>query len=204
MAQTKKTTKTEEKVVLNPKIWELPLNEDLITQVIFVMRSNARKSFAHAKTRAMVSGGGKKPWKQKGTGRARAGSIRSPLWTKGGVTFVPNERNWSRNINKKMRKLAVLMLLSEGLRKESLEFVKVAKKEKISDARKTISKEFLVGKNNLVITESEQLEKALRNVPKVVVVSPKEINALNLILAKKILIDQKAVNVIEENFLNEK
>ncbi len=79
MAETKKTTKKEEKVVLNPLVWEVPYNADLVSQVLFVYSSNERKGSARQKSRGDVSGGGKKPWKQKGTGRARHGSTRSPI-----------------------------------------------------------------------------------------------------------------------------
>lgn len=201
--------KTEEKiekkteVKLNPSIWEVPFNADLVAQVIYVMRSNARQGNANAKRRSDVSGGGKKPWKQKGTGRARAGSIRSPLWIKGGVTFVPNFRNWSRKINKKMRKLAVKVLLSERLRKGNLEFVKISSKEKMNETRKQFEK-ILKGKNDMVITMNENIGLALRNVQTVSVVKPDGLNAFNIAMAKNIVIDNEVVNVIEKNLTNEK
>lgn len=207
--EKKITKKTEEKiekkseVKLNPSIWEVPFNADLVAQVIYVMRSNARQGNANAKRRSDVSGGGKKPWKQKGTGRARAGSIRSPLWVKGGVTFVPNFRNWARKINKKMRKLAVKVLLSERLRKGNLEFVNIASKEKMNDTRKQFEKT-LKGKNDLVITMNENIGLALRNVQTVSVVKPDGLNAFNLAMAKNIVIDNEVVNVIEKNLTNEK
>ncbi|HOR06320.1 MAG TPA: 50S ribosomal protein L4, partial [Candidatus Dojkabacteria bacterium] len=86
----KKVTKTteEKKISLNKKVWEVPYNGDLVSQVLGVYFSNERKGTSNAKTRGDVSGGGIKPWRQKGTGRARSGSIRSPLWVGGGVTFV--------------------------------------------------------------------------------------------------------------------
>lgn len=207
MATKKETVKIEEKVEkikLNPIVWEVPYNADLISQVLLVMRSNKRLGTAHAKTRAMVSGGGKKPWKQKGTGRARVGSNRSPLWVKGGVTFVPNNRNWERKINKKMRKLAIRILLSERLKKEVLEFVKIANKEKLSDVRKLVSKELILGKYNLVVTDRADVKRAMSNVEKVFVVAPKDINVMNLAIAKKIIVDDTVVNVIESNLTNEK
>src|SRR5690606_32380366 len=89
-------------------------------------RSNARVGTAAAKTKGQVEGGGRKPFKQKGTGRARAGSTRSPLWRKGGVTFVPTDRNWERKINKKMSKKAVCIMLSDRLKNDLLEFANMA------------------------------------------------------------------------------
>lgn len=205
---TKKTTKTIEKkvstdVVLNPSIWEVPYNGDLIAQVIYVMRSNARQGNANAKRRSDVSGGGRKPHKQKGTGRARAGSNRSPLWIKGGVTFVPNFRNWARKINKKMRQLAVKVLLSERMRTGNIEFVGFEAKEKITEARAMMLGQLKTGRN-LVVTEDKNIGLALRNVEKVDVVRPENLNAFVLTLAKNIMIDKNAVNVIEKTLLNEK
>jgi len=97
------TTKTIEKnIKLNPQVWNVQLNPDLVAQVLYVYMNNERKGTAKAKTRGEVSGGGRKPWRQKGTGRARQGSIRSPLWRKGGVVFGPTDkRNWKRDINEK-------------------------------------------------------------------------------------------------------
>lgn len=206
MTTKKITPKTEEKIEkleLNPKVWGVEYNEDLVAQVLLVMRSNARQGDAHAKTRADVSGGGRKPWKQKGTGRARVGSNRSPLWNKGGVTFVPNFRNWAKKINKKMRKLSVAILLSKKLKDEKLQFVKVSVKEKSADTRKTFEKELLKGKNNLVVTQKEEIGLALRNMENVSVVAPTDLNALVLALAKNILVDNEAINVIEKGLLNE-
>ena len=110
MAETKGKTKVEKKVAVikrNPLVWEVPYNADLVAQVLYVYRSNERKSTANVKGRGEVSGGGKKPWKQKGTGRARAGSTRSTIWVGGGVAFGNvGDRNWNRKINKKMAKKA--------------------------------------------------------------------------------------------------
>src|SRR3989338_7273411 len=90
---------------LNPAVFEVAMNNDLVHQAVVAQAANKRKPLAHTKDKGEVRGGGKKPWKQKGTGRARHGSSRSPLWIGGGVTFGPtNERNFSKKINKKMKK----------------------------------------------------------------------------------------------------
>lgn len=112
------------KVALSEAIWNLPLNKDLVHQVAVSMQSNARTGTASVKDRSEVSGGGKKPWQQKGTGRARHGSSRSPLWRHGGVTHGPlTEKDYSKKINRAMRVKALHMLLAEKLRKNHVLFV---------------------------------------------------------------------------------
>jgi large subunit ribosomal protein L4 len=102
---------------LNPDVFGLSVQEGIIHQVVTSLFSNQRHALAHTKDRGEVRGGGRKPWRQKGTGRARAGSIRSPLWVGGGVTFGPNkERNYFKKINKKLKRKAFLMCLSEKVR----------------------------------------------------------------------------------------
>jgi large subunit ribosomal protein L4 len=102
---------------LNPDIFDIPVKEGIIHQVVTSLLSNQRHALAHTKTRGEVRGGGRKPWRQKGTGRARAGSNRSPLWVGGGVVFGPNkERNYFKKINKKLKRKAFLMCLSEKVR----------------------------------------------------------------------------------------
>ena len=104
-------------VELPEKIFNLPWNADLVHQVIVSMQSNKRAGTAHAKDRGEVRGGGKKPWRQKGTGRARHGSIRSPLWIGGGVTHGPRkDRNYSKKINRKMKRKALFTILSRKLK----------------------------------------------------------------------------------------
>ncbi len=105
-------------------IFDLPKNDTLVYQVVTAMEANARTPIAHTKTRGEVRGGGKKPWQQKGTGRARHGSIRSPIWRGGGVTFGPrNEKDYSQKINKKMRAKALAIVLSEKFKKGRILFI---------------------------------------------------------------------------------
>ncbi len=109
---------------LPEEIFDLKINDDLIHQVIVSMMSNKRQVLAHTKDRGEVSGGGKKPWKQKGTGRARHGSIRSPIWRGGGITFGPTkERNFKKKINKKAKITALFQILSQKLRDGEIIFV---------------------------------------------------------------------------------
>jgi large subunit ribosomal protein L4 len=109
---------------LDEKVFGLPWNADLVHQVITSMMSNARKPIAHTKTRGEVRGGGKKPWRQKGTGRARHGSTRSPIWVGGGVAHGPrNDKNFERKVNKKMKAKALYTILSKKMRDGEVLFV---------------------------------------------------------------------------------
>lgn len=111
-------------ITLPESVFAVSWNADLVHQVIVSIQANARTPIAHTKGRAEVSGGGKKPWKQKGTGRARHGSIRSPIWKGGGVTFGPrNERDFSKKINKKMSAKALLCALSKKYQDGEILFI---------------------------------------------------------------------------------
>lgn len=200
MAETKKVTKKEEN--LNPQVWEVPYNADLISQVLYVFFSNERKGTSSVKGRGDVSGGGKKPWKQKGTGRARAGSTRSPLWVGGGVTFGPNDRNWKRSINKKMVRKAVCMMLSKRLSEKELEFVNIDTSKSIKDMRDVMSKN-ITGKT-LVISSDENLGLALRNIPNASAIDPMKVNVKNLVNSRKILVDSNSVKILEDRLTNGK
>lgn len=112
------------KITLPEAIFNLPWNADLVHQVVISMQSNARPTVAHTKTRGEVSGGGKKPWRQKGTGRARHGSTRSPIWVGGGIAHGPRkEKNYDRKINKKANKKALHVILSKKLRDGEILFI---------------------------------------------------------------------------------
>jgi large subunit ribosomal protein L4 len=112
------------KITLRDDMFGLPWNADLVHQVVTSMESTARTPVAHTKNRGDVSGGGKKPWKQKGTGRARHGSTRSPIWVKGGVAHGPrNEKNFERKVNKKMKTKALFTILSAKYKKGQILFV---------------------------------------------------------------------------------
>ena len=119
-------------VKLPSEIFDVPFNEDLVWQVIYCQMANKRKPIAHTKDRSEVRGGGRKPWSQKGLGRARVGSIRSPLWRGGGVTFGPRkERKFKKRIPKKMKRKALFCVLSEKLRRNLIVFLDKLVLEKI-------------------------------------------------------------------------
>ena len=193
----------EKKLTLDKEVWGLSENIDLITQALYVFNSNKRRSTASAKTRAQVAGGGRKPWRQKGTGRARAGSIRSPLWVKGGVTFVPSDRNWKKKINEKMKKKAVATALSSKLKDDVVKFVKFNDKDETKDLRKDIMK-LSEGVKTLVVSENEKVLKSVQNVEKFKTTNPKTLNIFNSLDNKQMLIDVDSVEVIEKRLKNEK
>jgi len=175
-------------------------NETLVHQVVVAYMAAGRSGTVQQKTRSDVRGGGAKPWRQKGTGRARAGTIRSPLWRKGGVTFAARPRDYSQKVNKKMYRAAMRSIFSELLRQERL----VAVDEFSVSAPKT--KE-LVGKlkdlsldNVLVVTHEadENLYMAARNLYKVDVIEVGGVDPVSLVGFDKILITTPALKQIEE------
>ncbi|MBI2451377.1 MAG: 50S ribosomal protein L4 [Parcubacteria group bacterium] len=204
---------------LSEKIFGLKFKADLVHQVLTAVEANQRKSIAHTKNRAEVSGGGKKPWKQKGTGRARQGSIRSPIFRHGGVVFGPRkEKNFSQDINKKMRRKALLMVLSAKLNDQEILFLDNIK---IKEPKTRLMAEFFnnflskviyssgrregeIKKPTFLLSASEQgkeLLRGTRNIPSAVFLRPQDLN-LKEVLAKKFLIFTKdAVSVIEKTFV---
>jgi len=130
--------KKDKEIILPKEIFEVPMNLDLVHQIVVSQMASKRQIPAHAKDRSEVRGGGKKPWRQKGTGRARHGSIRSPLWKGGGVTFGPTKnRVFKKRIPKKMRRKALLMVLSAKAKNNFLIVLSELKLEKTKT--KTIS-----------------------------------------------------------------
>jgi large subunit ribosomal protein L4 len=197
-----KDIKTVKEIKLNPKVWEVPCNADLIAQVLYVFFSNERKGTSAVKGRGDVSGGGKKPWRQKGTGRARAGSIRSPLWVGGGVTFGPINRNWKKDINKKMVKKATCMMLSKRLKDNVLEFVNIDTEKEIKEMRNTVSKN--IDTKTLIVSTHENVSLALRNIPHITVVEPMKLNVKDIVNAKKVLVDNASIKILEDRLTNGK
>ena len=197
-----KETKTIKEVTLNPQVWEVPYRADLIAQVLYVFFNNERKGTSAVKGKGDVSGGGRKPWKQKGTGRARSGSTRSPLWVGGGVTFGPNDRNWKRSINKKMVKKATCMILSKRMADENLSFVDIDSKKELKDLRDALAKN--IHDKTLIIASDENVSLAVRNMPKITVVEPMKVNVKNIVNAKKVLVENESVKILEERLTNGK
>ena len=181
-------------------VFAAKFNEPLIHQVLVSYMAGSRSGTKAQKSRSEVRGGGRKPWRQKGTGRARAGSIRSPIWRGGGVTFAAKSRDFSKKINKKMFRGAMRSIFSELVRQER--FVCVDEFD-VSESKTKLVKEKLdkLGlKEVLIITEglSENLYLGVRNIPKVNVMDSSEIDPYSLIGFEKVLITQAAVEKVEE------
>lgn len=201
-------------VKLPETIFGLPWNADLVHQVVTGMQANARLSSAHTKDRGEVRGGGKKPWKQKGTGRARHGSSRSPIWRKGGVTHGPrNDKDYSVAIPKKMRMKALATIVAKKhadgktlfLDAFKLSAIKTADARKALDAFGTIDgfAEVASRRNNaalIVLPEkNETLAKSFRNMKNVCVVAAKDMNALDTIAYRYLVVvaPEESAKIIE-------
>jgi large subunit ribosomal protein L4 len=190
---------------LPSEIFDVKANSDLIHQVVVSQMANKRTVIAHAKDRAQVRGGGKKPWRQKGTGRARHGSRRSPLWKGGGVTFGPTkERNFEKKINKKMKRKALLMVLSAKVKNNLLLVLENLALEKpktklMAEVFKNLS---IKGSSLIILPGLEKdIIRATRNIPKTATVEARNINALDLLSFKYLVMPKEAIKVIKETFL---
>jgi len=175
-------------------------NESLVHQAVVSYMAGSRQGTSKQKTRSEVRGGGKKPYAQKGTGRARAGTIRSPLWRGGGVTFAATPRDYSKKINKKMYKAAIRSIFSELLRQNRL----VAIENPVLEKPKTKAiydflKEFSLSKV-LIITDELDVNFYLstRNIPNVEAITVREINPVSLLKAHKVAVTAEAFKKIEE------
>lgn len=191
------------KLSLPESVFGLPWNGDLVHQVVTAMQANARTPVAHSRTRGEVSGGGKKPWKQKGTGRARHGSSRSPIWKGGGVTHGPrNEKSYDQKINKKMATKALYTVLSKKYKSgqvlfvEELDLKNIKTKDAgviLSDLSKVSGFEKMIGgkKANTYLTipaKNERVKKSFANIPTVSVDEVRNMNPLDLLSYKFVVI----------------
>jgi len=176
-------------------------NEALVHQVVVAYAAGARQGTRAQKTRSDVRGGGKKPWRQKGTGRARAGTIRSPIWVGGGVTFAARPQDHSQKVNKKMYRGAVRSILSELVRQDRLIVVENFSVEAPKTKELKAKLKEMELKDVLIITEEldENLFLAARNLYKVDVRDVQGIDPVSLIAFDKVVITASAVKKIEES-----
>lgn len=188
------------------EIFNVKWNPDLAHQALLAQLANRRKPWANTKDRAEVSGGGKKPWQQKGTGRARQGSIRSPLWKGGGVSFGPlKERNFTQKINVKMKRLAILSILSKKFKDGEVKIIEqfAITDHKTKNLNLFLKKLAVVPGSFLLITgeTDKKLFLAGRNLPKVKIIHPENMNVYDLLCYKNIIMDNSALNRLKENKL---
>lgn len=188
-------------ISVSDTIFAVDFNEPLVHQVVVAYLAGGRSGTKAQKTRSEVSGGGVKPWKQKGSGRARAGTIRSPIWRGGGVTFAAKNRDFSQKVNRKMYRSAICSILSELYRQERLFVI-----EKLDfDSSKT--RDFVAyaedkkwGRDFLLISTviNENVFLASRNIPKVSVADVESINPVLLLSYDKVIVTKTAIEKINE------
>jgi len=191
-------------IELPERIFNVPANDDLIHQVVVAQMANSREAIADTKDRGEVSGGGKKPWKQKGTGRARHGSSRSPIWKGGGVTFGPtSDRNFSKRINKKMKAKALFMVLSEKLREEKILVLDEVKMEKPStkDMIKSLDKLSIKTKALMALgTKDENFLRSVSNIGNVSVIASDSINVVDLLKNDMFVVNKEGLERIIDTY----
>ena len=193
---------TGEEIELNDQVFGVEFNEPVVHQAVVRQQANQRLGTHATKTKAMVRGGGRKPWKQKGTGRARAGTIRSAIWVGGGVTFGPQPRSHEKDMPRKARRLALRCALSAKVAAKELVVIDNMK----FDAPKTknvveMLKAFESSdKKNLIITNgaNANVELSARNMPKVTTINNGTLNCFDILNNNKVFLDKEAIKSIEE------
>ena len=188
-------------IELNAAVFEQEYNESLIHQVVVAQLANKRQGTKSTLTRAEVRGGGIKPWRQKGTGRARQGSIRAPQWIKGGVVFAPKPRDFSQKINQKMKVAALKSALSEKVRDNEITIINEIKAENGKTKEiATILKNLKMEKRVLLVVgeRDELVIRACRNIENVTLINASLINVYDVVANANCIMTKDAVNKIEE------
>ena len=190
-------------IELSEAVFGIVPNESVVHDVVKNHLANQRQGTQSALTRAEVSGGGRKPWRQKGTGRARQGSTRAPQWTHGGIVFAPKPRDYSYTLNKKTRRLAIKSVLSAKAAEENIVVIDSIKMDSIKtkDFAKFLAAVGVEGKALVVTAAPDQnVVKSGRNIPGVNVTFANLINVYDVLNARKLVVDQAALATIEEVF----
>lgn len=193
---------TGEEIELNEEVFGVEFNEPVVHQAIVMQQANQRQGTSATKTRGMVRGGGRKPWRQKGTGHARVGSTRSPLWVGGGVTFGPQPRSCHKDMTRKARRLAIRCALSAKVAEGQLVIIdniafddfKTKRTLEMLDAFEAAENKTLIITNG----ENENVELSARNIRKVTVINNGGLNCFDLLHNNKVFLDKNAVEKIEE------
>jgi large subunit ribosomal protein L4 len=195
--------KEVERFHLNKELFDGAVNKALLYQAVVMYNANKRQGTASTKTRGDVSGGGKKPWRQKGTGRARAGSTRSPLWRHGGVVFGPHPRNFHYTMPKKMIKLALLSGLNAKLSEEKMVGIdKVSVDEPKTKKVKSILNALKLKGKSLFVLDSvdEKLKRASKNLKELSLKNYRDFNLMDVLTCEKIVIAKAALEKLPERF----
>lgn len=190
-----------EDIQLNDNIFAVEVNADAMHQVVVALLANKRQGTQSAKTRAEVRGGGIKPWRQKGTGRARQGSIRAPQWIKGGIALGPRPRSYVYKVNKKERALAVRSVLSAKVQEQELVVVdKLSLKEiKTAEMVKTLANLKVEGKAVVLLPANDvNVQKSTRNIEGVKTLTVDTINVYDLLKYNKLVVTEDTVKKLEE------
>lgn len=197
-------------IALPKEVFGIPWKPELVQQVSVAQAANARRPWAHAKDRSEVRGGGRKPWRQKGTGRARHGSTRSPIWIGGGKAHGPrNERDYSQKVNKKMRRTALFSVLSQMAREgrvrvfESLAIAEAKTKSLFAVCSKVNALKKGAKKIDAVIVptaDNKNIFRASRNLVKAKALAPESLNVRDILLHKTLFIDQAALPLIAKHY----
>ena len=187
-------------VTLNDEVFGIKPNESVVFDAIIRQRAGKRQGTSKVKNRSAVRGGGKKPWKQKGTGRARQGSIRSPQWRGGGVVFGPTPRSYAYSMPRKQRRLAIKSVLSQKLIDKNL----IVLDQLTMSAPKTKEFKSMLDSLNiegkvLVVSEDKNVQLSARNLPKVKVVPINGLNVEDVVNYDKLILTKDAIEKIEEN-----
>ena len=187
-------------ITLNENVWGIEPNDAVLYDALTLARNNARQGTADTKTRSEVSGGGRKPWKQKGTGRARQGSTRAPHWIKGGIVFGPHPRSFTKKMNRKERRLALKSALSYKVIESEMIVVDNFDVEAKTKSAIAALKNLNANKKVLLVVDelNDNVILATRNIKEVVLLEASEINTYDVVAADNMIITEKAVKAIEE------
>lgn len=205
--ENKKEEKKEQTKGLNPQVFDGKVNKAVLYQAIKMYEANRRQGTASTKTRAFVSGGGRKPWVQKHTGRARAGSIRSPLWKGGGDVFGPHPRDYSYDIGQKLRKEALRSSLNSKYNEKDLVVLDELKIEKPKTKEfKKLADSLKLNEKALFVVDKidENVKLASRNLKEISVKRAEDINALDVLKSKKLILTKPALAIIEKRLVGYK
>lgn len=185
-------------IALDPRFFDVKVKPSLVHEVVVSQMANSRSAIAHTKDRGEVAGTGKKPWKQKGTGRARHGSRRSPIWIGGGITFGPrNIRNFSKKVNQKVKRTALAMVLSDKVASSQFVVVDTLALEngKTKELAKSLKQLPISTKKKLIITRAEQKDvaRAARNLPHVTTLPVHSLNVVDILRYGSLVISKDAL-----------